>query len=374
MPSFSTPLKLGPLLLKNRVIMSSLTRDRNIVPGPLQVEYYTQRAGAGLILTEGTMIEETGSEWSNAPGIYTDEQVKGWRKVLDSVHARQSFMYLQLWHIGRVAHPLLQKGRPNVGPSAIGANGGKFRVLPGAPGYVVPEAIKDPTSYIGLYRKAAERAKEAGFDGVELHSANGYLPHQFIDNTSNKRTDEWGGSAENRCRFPLRVIDEMCSVYGNNRVGIKLSPGGGYNDMGMSEKDTSETFAYLIQELSARRIAYIQLARYWDLGDPLKRGKEVDIFQWKKLINSEHTALLVNTNYNAEEGEKTLQADLADAIVFGRFYIANPDLAERLIKNQELNTKFNMKGFYGGEAEGYTDYPTYEQQKMKELLFNKVLH
>lgn len=203
-------------------------------------------------------------------------------------------------------------------------------------------------------------------------SANGYLPHQFIDNTSNQRTDEWGGSAENRCRFSLSIIDEMASVYGNDRVGIKISPGGGYNDMGMTEKDTVETFGYLIKELNARRVAYIQLARYWPMGDPTQRGINVNVFQWNNLINREHTKIIANTDYTKEEGEKALESGVVDAITFGRFYLGNPDLAERLIKNQEINTNLNMKGFYGGGSEGYTDYPTYEQHKMKPL-FSKVL-
>jgi 2,4-dienoyl-CoA reductase-like NADH-dependent reductase (Old Yellow Enzyme family) len=313
-------------------------------------------------------------------GIYSDEQVAGWKKVVDSVHAHKSLIFLQLWHIGRVAHPLLQNGRPNVGPSALAAKGGKFRQLEGAPGYVVPEAIADPEQYIALYKRAAERAKEAGFDGVELHkydnlfiytfqkfsffliSAGGYLAHQFLDNTSNHRTDKWGGSAENRCRFSLRVIDEICGVYGNDRVGIKLSPGGGYNDMGMNQKDTSETYGYLIKELNARHIAYIQVTRYWALGDPVKRGMDVDIFQWKDLINRNQTKFFVNTDYDAKQGAEVLKAGLADAVVFGRLYIGNPDLAERLINNQEVNTNLNMKGLYNGQEEGYTDYPTYEQQ------------
>jgi 2,4-dienoyl-CoA reductase-like NADH-dependent reductase (Old Yellow Enzyme family) len=196
-------------------------------------------------------------------------------------------------------------------------------------------------------------------------SANGYLSHEFIDNTSNHRTDQWGGSVENRCRFPLRVIDEISSVYGNDRVGIKLSPGGGYNDMGMNEKDTAETYLYLVKELNTRRIAYIQITRYWAFGDPAKRGAEVDIFQWRKSINSEHTAFFVNTNYDSEQGAEALKAGLADAIVFGRLYISNPDLAERLIKNEELNTDLDLKGLYGGGTKGYTEYPTYEQQQQK---------
>ena len=189
------------------------------------------------------------------------------------------------------------------------------------------------------------------------------MPHQFIDNTSNHRADQWGGSAENRCRFSLRIIDELSRVYGPDRVGIKLSPSGGYNDMGMTEKDTNETFVYLIKELSARRIAYVQLTRYWPFRDPAQRGTAVDVFQWKKLLDPKYTAFFVNTEFNSEEGAETLRKGLADAIVFGRFYIANPDLAERLIANQDLNSDFRIKQFYGGGAEGYTDYPTYEQYK-----------
>jgi 2,4-dienoyl-CoA reductase-like NADH-dependent reductase (Old Yellow Enzyme family) len=158
------------------------------------------------------------------------------------------------------------------------------------------------------------------------------------------------------------VIDEICGVYGNDRVGIKLSPGGGYNDMGMNQKDTSETYGYLIKELNARHIAYIQVTRYWALGDPVKRGMDVDIFQWKDLINRNQTKFFVNTDYDAKQGAEVLKAGLADAVVFGRLYIGNPDLAERLINNQEVNTNLNMKGLYNGQEEGYTDYPTYEQQ------------
>jgi 2,4-dienoyl-CoA reductase-like NADH-dependent reductase (Old Yellow Enzyme family) len=198
-----------------------------------------------------------------------------------------------------------------------------------------------------------------------LISANGNLSHQFIDNTSNQRTDQWGGSVENRCRFPLRVINEICSVYGNDRVGIKLSPGGGYNDMGMDEKNTAETYGYLIKELNDRRIAYIQITRYWTFGNPVQRGKEVDVFQWRKLINSEHTAFFVNTNYNNEEGAKVLKSGLADAIVFGRLYMSNPDLTESLINNPEQNTNLDVKDLYVDQAEGYTDYPTYEQQELE---------
>lgn len=197
-------------------------------------------------------------------------------------------------------------------------------------------------------------------------SANGYLSHQFIDNTSNHRTDQWGGSVENRCRFPLRIIDELCGVYGNDRVGIKLSPGGGYNDMGMSDQDTVDTYTYLIKELNARRIAYIQIMRYSDSKDVGNRGREVDIFQWRNLINPEHTKFFVNANYDQEQGEEVLRANLADAVVFGRLFITNPDLADRLINRRELSRDFDPKSFYGGSEKGYTDYPTYDEQRKSQ--------
>jgi 2,4-dienoyl-CoA reductase-like NADH-dependent reductase (Old Yellow Enzyme family) len=189
------------------------------------------------------------------------------------------------------------------------------------------------------------------------------LPHQFIDNTSNHRTDEWGGTVENRCRFTLRAIDEITSVFGNDRVGIKLSPGGGYNDMGMNVKDTVDTYAYLIKELNARRLAYIQLVRYSALIDPARRGIDVDVFQWRNLIDSKHTALFANAGYDAQQGVEALKNGSADAIAYGRDYISNPDLADRLIHGKPLNTNLDFKTLYGGDNRGYTDYPTYDQSK-----------
>jgi 2,4-dienoyl-CoA reductase-like NADH-dependent reductase (Old Yellow Enzyme family) len=360
--TYSTPLQLGPLTLKNRVIMASLTRNRAIIPGPLQVKYYTQRAGAGLIITEATLIEECGSQCMLAPGIFTDEQIKGWKMVVDAVHAHNSLIYLQLWHLGRVAHPKFQNDRPNVGPSPIAAKGGKFRGSE-ITDHAQPKEIHNPEDYVNKYRQAAEYAKQAGFDGIELHGANGYLPNQFLDNISNQRQDQWGGSVENRCRFTLRIIDEMSNVFGNDRVGIKLSPGGGYNHMGMSIVDTMETYSYLITELNKRKIAYIQLSRYLYDYDATHCVCDTDIFQFKQFINSEHTKFFVNAFYDADEGEQVLKLEQADAIVFGRLYITNPDLAERIINKKEINNNKDMSTYYTGEEKGYTDYPTYHEQK-----------
>ena len=222
------PVQLGALSLRNRFVMASLTRNRGFVPGDVNLQYYQQRAKeAGLILSEGTLVELQGSEWPYTPGIWRKDQVEGWKPIIKAVHAEGCLMACQLWHMGRVLHPLHQGGKPNIGPSALAAKGGKFRLLTGNPPYQVPQAIPDPEEYVAIYRAAAVRAQEAGFDAVELHGANGYLVHQFLDPTSNQRKDEWGGSMENRCRFALRIIDELIGVYGADRVGIKLSPAGG---------------------------------------------------------------------------------------------------------------------------------------------------
>ncbi|RKO83810.1 hypothetical protein BDK51DRAFT_24687 [Blyttiomyces helicus] len=247
--ALATPLTIGSLSLKNRFVLASLTRDRNrnTVPEDLNAEYYAQRSTAGLVLGEGVMIEPLGSEWSNAPGIFNEDQIAGWCKVTDAVHAGGSFIFAQLWHIGRVAHPVLQAGLPNVGPSAVAAQGGKFRQLAGSPGYVVPQAIADPQHYIDLYRVAAQNAKRAGFDGVEIHSANGYLAHQFLDATANQRTDKWGGSSVNRTRFVIEAVKAAIEGFGDStRVGIKLSPAGGYNDVGDPEDVLIATYSHLV--------------------------------------------------------------------------------------------------------------------------------
>ena len=219
------PISLGALQLRNRFVMAAMTRNRGYTPNALNVEYYRQRATeAGLILSEGTLIELQGTEWPYAPGIFTSEQVTGWREVTDAVHAEGALIVAQLWHLGRVVHPLHQGGKPCYAPSAIRAKGGKFRLLAGEPGYQQPTPITNPEDYVTLFKAAAVAAKAAGFDGVQLHAANGYLPHQFVDPSSNQREDKWGGSVENRCRFTLRCIEELCEVWGPDRVGIKLSP------------------------------------------------------------------------------------------------------------------------------------------------------
>ncbi|KAI9338731.1 hypothetical protein BDR26DRAFT_837992 [Obelidium mucronatum] len=361
-PILASPLKLGSLTLKNRVLMASLTRNRGSpggVPNDLMALYYKQRSTAGLILSEGTFIEEIGGEWINAPGIYSPAQIKGWKKVTSTVHEAGSLIFCQLWHIGRVAHPLHQAGRPNVAPSAIRAEGGKFRLLAGEPGYVTPVPIEDPQVYVETYRRAARLAKEAGFDGVEIHAANGYFPHQFIEANSNKRTDKWGGSIENRSRFVLEIVKASIAEWGDSkRVGIKLSPAGGYNDMGDDDHLAREEYSYLIQELDKLDIGYIQLSQ----GFPSPRANKLVVLdEFRPLIKN--ALVFNNTGLDAETAEKQLngqgvQGGAIHGAVFGRLFISNPNLPELLqsdgpFKDSDYTTYYTV-----GEnpVKGYTDY------------------
>ncbi|KAG7097193.1 hypothetical protein E1B28_004565 [Marasmius oreades] len=370
------PLKLGSLSLRNRVVMSALTRNRSLpdtVPNSLNVEYYRQRArgGAGLILTEGTLITPQGSEWPYAPGIWSEEQVNGWKKVTSAVHEEGSLMFCQLWHLGRVSHPdapeQKKAGVPVYAPSAIAARGGNFRFLEGGPGYVTPTEIDDPLKLIELFKKAARNAKKAGFDGVELHGANGYLVHQFLDSTSNKRTDKWGGSVENRCKFGLETLKALIEIWGANRVAIKISPTGGYNDMGMPLEETLETYRHFLSEVDKLKLAYICVARYSDLTDPVfdgqKRGIPHDVVEsYRPSVKS--TRFFINGGVSPDEGAQFIADGKADAIVFGFLHIGHPDLAKRIKYGKALHpeatqfTKFyGFEGTLEEQAAGYTDYP-----------------
>ncbi|KIP04658.1 hypothetical protein PHLGIDRAFT_25477 [Phlebiopsis gigantea 11061_1 CR5-6] len=398
--------------------MASLTRNRNVptnVPNDVVLEYYVQRAkgGAGLILSEGTLVSQQGVEWAHAPGIWNDEQVAAWKKITDAVHEAGSYMFCQIWHVGRVAHPdmpeQIASGKPVPAPSAIAANGGKFRLLPGKPGYVTPTALEDPWTVVEDYRKAAINAKRAGFDGVELHSANGYLPHQFLDYTSNQRTDEWGGSIENRCRFGLECFKALVDVWGPARVGVKVNPCGGYNDMGMPLPDTIATFNYYLTQIGAMKPAYVQVVRYVPVMDmqvaikpsdrqvdcdkPNFRGIPHDVVavygalikpppsslerhseahirgpafpkpEFDKL-NPTPTRLFVNGGLTPQEAEEYIKQGLVDAAVFGVLWIANPDLQKRFEKGLSVNTKPDPTTFYSGVdgdvSVGYTTYPEAE--------------
>ncbi|KII89057.1 hypothetical protein PLICRDRAFT_175292 [Plicaturopsis crispa FD-325 SS-3] len=363
----STPLTLGATVLSNRVVMSALTRDRAAgnVPNTLMAEYYAQRArgGAGLIITEGVLISQQGTEWPNAPGIWNAEQVEAWKTIVDAVHAEGSHIYAQLWHTGRVAHPdapeQKQAGTPVYAPSAIPVAGVQFRFLPGGPTAPAPTPIEDPSLLVAQFKAAAINAKEAGFDGVELHAASGYLVHQFLDLNSNKRTDSYGGSVENRARFGLEALKALVEVWGPDRVAVKFSPGGGRNDIGMSLEDTVETFGYFITEAQKLPLAYICLSRYNPMYDFTKRGTPHDVFTtFRPFVTS--ARLFLNGQVTPEEGDRLLEEGKIDAAVFGSGWIANPDLAKRVLKDIPLERKLDFATLYGAAngAKGYTDFPS----------------
>ncbi|KAH6914500.1 flavoprotein NADH-dependent oxidoreductase [Coprinopsis sp. MPI-PUGE-AT-0042] len=341
------PLQIGSVTAPNRIQMTALTRNRapNTVPSELMKEYYVQRArgGAGVIVSEGILIVRQGTEWEHAPGIWNDEQVQGWKKIVDAVHAEGSVMYAQLWHVGRVAHPDAPQqklaGTPVYAPSAISARGGKFRFLPGVPGYVTPTAIDDPRVIIEQFRQAAVNAKAAGFDGVELHGANGYIISQFLDNNSNKRADEWGGSVENRSRFALETLKALKSVFGEN-VAVKFSPAGGYNDMGMPLEETLETYRYVISEADK-------------LGCKLRATQHDVLGSYRDSIKT--AKVYLNGDVTADEG--------IDGVAIGYFWVTHPDLGLRIKNNKPLDNAPdfpNMQIGHGTEETwhiGYTDYP-----------------
>jgi len=354
--------KLGDLTLRNRIVMASMTRCRadpkNGVPTELHAEYYAQRASAGLILTECSPISVNGQSFLGTGGIYTKPQVEGWKKVTDAVHAKGAPIFTQLWHAGRSAIPALI-GEQNIGPSAIAIRGSLF---PGCDFVVPREMTKDDIKkVVEQFKQAAVNAKEAGFDGVELHGANGYLVDSFLRTSSNQRTDEYGGSAENRSRFCLEVIDAFISVYGAKRVGIKLSPVGRYQDM--FDKNPVETFTYLVKELSKRGISYIQLSEP-DAPNPNSKSDyeapEKQMPEVSKVFRPHFKGtLMINNNLTPESAAKAINDGTADLVSFARYFINNPDFVERVAKGYPLHQEWDFGTFYQGGPKGYTDYPVF---------------
>ncbi|WVQ80571.1 hypothetical protein IAT38_002676 [Cryptococcus sp. DSM 104549] len=377
-PKLAEPVSLGALNLEHRVIMSSLTRNRSIpttVPNADNVLYYTQRAspstGASLILSEGTLISHQGTEWPHAPGIWDEEHAQAWRKITDAVHAQGGLIVCQLWHTGRVCRydaEEQQKGGEKVwGPSAVAARGGKFHELPGMPGYITPEPIPDPTVILDQYSNAAKMAKLAGFDGVELHAANGYLVEQFLSDVANVREDKWGGSVENRIRFGVEAAKRLVEVWGADRVGVKITPTGGYNDSynttAQSRVDTISAFVSALDSLS---LAYIQLVTV-NFGDPhhdgVPQGYNHDVLAtYGPLVKK--SKIVVNGGWEADSAEEVVKAGKGvEAVVFGQKFLANPDFYKRFQEGLGLNethiqTWFTSAG--NANSVGYTDYPLAE--------------
>lgn len=341
------PIALGDLKLANRVFLAPLTRCRasaGRVPNALMRDYYVQRAAAGLILSEATSVTPMGVGYPNTPGIWSPEQTAGWKQVTTAVHAAGGKMFLQLWHVGRVSDPSYLNGALPVAPSAIAPKGHVSLIRP-LKSFVTPRAL-DRSEIPGItaaYRQGAANALAAGFDGVEIHGANGYLLDQFLQDRTNQRTDDYGGPIENRARLMLEVTDAVISIWGANRVGMHLAPRGDAHDMG--DSDLAATFGYVARELGRRRIAFI-CARE-SLG-PKRLGPEL-----KRQFGGIYVA---NEAFTRETAEQVLQAGEADAVAFGKPFIANPDLPARLAQNAPLNVP-DTATFYADGPKGYTDYP-----------------
>ncbi|MEM6581810.1 MAG: alkene reductase [Pseudomonadota bacterium] len=342
---------LGDLMLANRIVMAPLTRGRageSRTPNPLMAEYYAQRSSAGLIITEGTAISEQAYGWGGSPGIYTQAHVEGWKQITDAAHRKGGRIFLQLWHTGRVSHPYFQNGETPIGPSAIAANGDAYTPSGKEP-YVTPRAMtqQDIDATVEEYARATELAKEAGFDGVEIHAANGYLIDQFIRDGSNQRTDAYGGSTENRLRFLLEVTDAVVGAWSAERVGVRLSPTNAFNDMSDSNPDA--TFTAAAAELNKYGLAYLHVLDE----DNADRGPDRTALNMRKIYTGTY---MLNQNYDFRSGTDAIQAGHADLISYGRHYISNPDLVERFRDGMPLSP-LDPSTLYQGGAEGYTDYP-----------------
>lgn len=354
MSKLFTPIQVGRYTLPNRLVMAPMTRSRSDeagVPSDLVATYYEQRADAGLIIAEGTFPSAMGKGYVRTPGIYSDEQVAAWKKVTNAVHAKGGKIFLQIMNCGRISHPsMLPNNAQPIAPSAIKAAGQSWTGA-GMEDFVMPRELTtdEVAGVIAEYRLATRRAIEAGFDGVELHTASGYLPEQFLSSGTNQRKDKYGGSVENRARFVLDALKEMIAEAGADRVGIKISPEMNFNDI--SDANPQETYTYLVEQLAPLNLAYLHVALFGAKTDyhallrPLFKG-----------------AYLMGSGLDKAKAEQVLESNQADATVFGGAFLANPDLVERFKQNAPLNTP-NKDTFYSPGAEGYTDYPTLKDSK-----------
>jgi N-ethylmaleimide reductase len=367
-PHLFSPLKVGPCQLKHRVVLAPLTRMRaarpSLAPRPLNAEYYAQRATpGGLLIAEASPVMSTGFGSPGVPGIYSEQQVEGWKKVVDAVHAKGAFIFLQLWHVGRVSHSSFQPGAVlPVAPSAVAiaeefkASTADGKIVP----YETPRALQSDEipAIVEAYRQAARNALAAGFDGVEVHGANGYLIEQFLQSRSNLRTDRYGGSIENRCRFLLEVTQAAIEVWGANRVGVRLSPYGIAN--GSGEADPMPLYRYAVEQLNPLGLAYLHFI------EPRSSGAGRAEVDWQGVPSAMvlfrpiwKGVLITAGGFTGEAAEAAIAEGHADAIAFGRIFISNPDLPLRLQHGYKL-TPYDRRTFYGGDVAGYTDYPFYD--------------
>ena len=355
-PNLFTPFRLGPYELRSRVVMAPMTRNRageGNVPTPMNAEYYAQRAGAGLLVTEGSQVSPEGVGYPGTPGIHTSAQVEGWRGVTEAVHAKGGRIFLQLWHVGRVSHPSLQPGGAlPVAPSAIGIADEKLYTPRGLVPFVTPRALEtdEIARVVEDFAEGARRAYAAGFDGVELHGANGYLIDQFLRDGSNHRADRYGGTAENRARFLAEVTAAVVDVWGGERVGVRLSPTGAM--YGMRDSDPVRTFSVAADALNRFRLAYLHVVE--PVGQAAPGGRVSPVL--KAVFRG---PFMANGGYGAETGNAAVAAGAADLVSFGAAYLANPDLPHRLRAGAPLNPP-DRATFYGGDERGYLDYPRLE--------------
>lgn len=357
-----TPTKIGPYTIGHRVVMAPLTRMRSSkgdIPNDLMVEYYSQRATeGGLIIAEATPVSRQGYGYNKAPGVYADEQIAGWKKITDTVHAKGGRIFLQVWHVGRQSHPDLQPGGgAPVAPSALQAFGDAYGDNGPLP-FTVPRALEleEIPPIVETFRTGAERALRAGFDGVEIHGANGYLPDQFLQDGTNKRTDAYGGPIANRARFMLEVTEAAVSVWGADRVGVRLAPSGTYGDM--YDSTPAETFGYVARVMNEMRLAYLHIIE--------PRIKGIEEIRVEDPIAAKHIRehfkgpIIAAGGFNKDSAEAIIESGDADLVAFGRHFISNPDLPRRLQIGAPL-TPYDRDSFYGGDARGYTDYDFYRE-------------
>jgi len=353
------PVQLGDLTLKNRVAMAPMTRARageERLANVLMAEYYAQRASAGLIISEATVVSEQGIGWPNSPGIYSQAQALAWRPVVDAVHAQGAPIFIQLWHCGRASHSSFHGGGLPVAPSAVLLQGDLIHTPLGKQAYETPRAlaIDEIAAVVEDYRQAAERAKMAGFDGVEIHAANGYLIDEFLQSKTNRREDLYGGTIDKRFRFLKEIVEAVLTVFPAFRVGVRLSPNGSFNDMGST--DYRETFLYVAGQLNRYGLAYLHVMDglafgFHGLGEPMSLAEFRGAYQG---------TLMGNCGYTQESAESRLQDGHADLVAFGRPFISNPDLVERFAHGWPLSPPADMSVWYSSGPQGYADFPLFQ--------------
>ena len=360
--SLFSAFDLGTLHLQNRVVLAPMTRARageERIPNALMATYYQQRAGAGLLITEATTISPQANGWNHSPGIYSDAMTEGWSSVTEAVHSENAPIFMQLWHCGRASHPDFHDGQSHVAPSAIKIEGDDIHTPLGKTPHEVPRALEtnEVSAVVEDYRKAAERAKAAGFDGIEVHSANGYLLDTFLQSKTNHREDQYGGSVENRYRLLSEVLAAVTTVYPADRVGVRLSPNGAFNDMG--SPDFREQFLYAAKQLNGLGLAYLHVMDglgfgFHELGEPMTLAEFRDVFSGP---------IIGNVGYDKESAESVISSGSADLIAIGRPFISNPDLVERYRNDWPLNPDADLSDWYTpAGAKGYTDFPVYSER------------